>query len=67
MVADALVNKLPAKRIAATAKKYVPKKPGEVATKPSMDPAEFLKKPVAGKWYKYVHSYWHGVSINIER
>ena len=47
--------------------KYVAKKPSEVATKLTMDPAEFLKKPVAGKWYKYVHSYWHGVSINIER
>ena len=67
MVADALVNKLPAKRIAATAKKYVPKKPGEEATKPSMDPAEFLKKAVAGKWHKYAYSYWNGVSNNIER
>ena len=64
MVADALVNKLLAKQIAANAKKYVLKKPGEVATKPSMDPAE---KAVAGKWYKYAHLYWNGVSNNIER
>ena len=41
MVADALVNKLPAKQIAATAKKYVPKKPGKEATSPAWTQLNF--------------------------